>query len=251
MQPAQADDERLRTARYGLLAELNTAHLEESGPSDALTARMRAYEMAARMQTAVPAAVELAEETAETHRLYGLDQPECADFGRNCLLARRLVERGVRFVQLWSGNGPNWDSHDNVPLQHAAEAKRIDRPIAGLLGDLATRGLLADTLVVFNTEFGRTPFAQSSAGTLGVGRDHNPAGFTVWMAGAGLKPGFVHGATDPFGYRVESDEVSVHDFHATILHLLGIDHTRLTYYHDGIQRRLTNVHGRVVHELVA
>jgi uncharacterized protein (DUF1501 family) len=251
LRPSEPEDERLRLARYGLLAELNSVHAAEEGPNDALIGRMRAYEMAARMQTAVPQAVDLEQETAATRALYGLDQPGCADFGRNCLLARRLIERGVRFVQLWSGNGPNWDSHDNVPQQHSAEAKRIDQPIAGLLRDLNQRGMLADTLVVFNTEFGRTPFAQSSAGTLGVGRDHNPAGFTVWMAGAGLKPGFAYGATDEFGYRALSDAVSVHDFHATILHLLGIDHTRLTFYHDGIQRRLTNVHGRVVNELFA
>ncbi len=182
LQPAAPDDERLRLARYGLLADLNAAHLANSGPSDPLLGRMRAYEMAARMQTAVPAALGIEDETADTHKLYGIDQSHCTDFGRNCLLARRLIERGVRFVQLWSGNGPTWDSHDDVPGQHAAEAKQIDQPIAGLLRDLAQRGLLDDTLVVFNTEFGRTPFAQSSAGTLKTGRDHNPAGFTVWMA---------------------------------------------------------------------
>ena len=185
-------------------------------------------------------------------QLYGLDQPECADFGRNCLLARRLVERGVRFVQLWSGDGPKWDSHDNVPAEHAAEAKRIDRPIAGLLRDLARRGLLDDTLVMFNTEFGRTPFAQSAAGTLGVGRDHNPAGFTVWMAGAGLKPGFAYGATDDFGYRVDCGRGLGPRLSTprSCICWASIT-TRLTYYHNGIQRRLTNVHGRVVHELFA
>ena len=251
LQPAAGEPENLRLARYNLLSEMNRSHLARSAASDPLSARIHAYEMAARMQTAVPKALDLAQETAETQTLYGLDQPTSAPFGRNCLLARRLIERGVRLVQMWSGDGPKWDSHGNVPGDHAAEASRIDRPIAGLLQDLKRRGLLDDTLVVFNTEFGRTPFAQSSAGTLGVGRDHNQTAFSVWLAGAGLKPGIAHGSTDEFGYRVAQNPVSVHDFHATILHLLGIDHERLTYYHNGIQRRLTNVHGQVVKDLLA
>jgi arylsulfatase A-like enzyme len=160
----------------------------------------------------------------------------------------------VRFVQLWSGGpfgGPTWDAHDDVPKNHGDEARRIDRPVAGLLKDLRRRGLLDDTLVVFSSEFGRTPFAQSDAGKVGKGRDHNAGGFTTWMAGAGLKPGTAHGMTDEFGYHAVENAVTIADFHATILHLLGIDHERLTHYHDGIRRRLTNVHGRVVRELLA
>jgi hypothetical protein len=206
------------------------------------------------MQLAVPEATDLGQEHRETRSLYGLDRPECAEFGRNCLLARRLLERGVRFVQLWSGGalgGPTWDAHADVPGNHAREAVRIDRPVAGLIRDLRRRGLLDDTLVIFNTEFGRTPFAQSQPGTLGTGRDHNQTAFTVWMAGAGLRPGFAYGATDDFGHRVVQDPVDVHDFHATILHLMGIDHERLNYYHNGIRRRLTNVSGRVLQPLLA
>ena len=251
LQSAQPETDKRRLDRYAMLDEMNRAHLAERGPSDPLAARLHAYEMAARMQVAVPAAVDLEQETAETRALYGLDEQACGGFARNCLVARRLLEKGVRFVQLWSGNGPAWDSHGDVPGQHAAEAALIDRPIAGLLRDLAQRGMLADTLVIFNTEFGRTPFAQSAAGTLGKGRDHNQAAFSVWMAGAGLKPGFAYGTTDDFGGSVSTAAVSVHDFHATILHLLGIDHERLTFYHNGIQRRLTNVHGHVVQELIA
>ncbi len=242
-----------RKAQYAMIAEMNHRHLESHGPSDSLEARINSYEMAAKMQLAVPQVLALQQETAETNRLYGLDDPRCADFGRTCLIARRLLERGVRFVQLWSGYGAGgastWDSHDDVPSHHAREAVRVDRPIAGLLRDLKRRGMWDDTLVIFNTEFGRTPFAQSAASTLGKGRDHNQTAFTVWLAGAGLKPGFAYGETDPFGYRVVKDPVSVHDFHATLLHALGIDHERLTYYHNGIQRRLTNVHGHVIHEL--
>lgn len=251
LQPAQLVPEKLRLARYAMLEKMNRLHLADHAGSDPLAARIHAYELAAKMQMAVPEATNWAQETAETQSLYGIDDPACADFGRTCLLSRRLIERGVRFVQLWSGNGPTWDSHSDVPGNHSNEAKRIDRPIAGLLQDLARRGLLDDTLVIFNTEFGRTPFAQAAAGTLGTGRDHNQAAFSVWMAGAGLKPGFAYGATDEFGYRVVDDAVSIHDFHATILHLLGIDHERLTYYHNGIQRRLTNVHGQVVKEILA
>jgi hypothetical protein len=250
LQPRQAIDERRRQARFAVLNEMNRDHGAQHGGSDSLLARIQAYEMAARMQTTIPEVVNLADETEATQKLYGLDEPRTAPFGRSCLLGRRLLERGVRFVQLWSGNGPTWDSHGDVPKDHATEAKLIDRPIAGLLRDLAQRGMLDDTLVIFNTEFGRTPFAQSESGTLGVGRDHNPAAYTIWLAGAGLKPGIAYGATDEFGHRATENAVSVHDFHATLLHLFGVDHERLTYYHNGIQRRLTNVHGHVVHDIL-
>ncbi len=243
-----------RLARNDLLLEMNRRHLAQHAGSDPLAARIRSYELAARMQMAVPEAAGLEQESQETRALYGVDRAECADFGRSCLLARRLLERGVRFVQLWSGaelGGPTWDSHGDVPGEHGREARRIDLPIAGLLRDLRQRGLLDETLVILNTEFGRTPFAQSDAGTLGKGRDHNQTAFTAWLAGAGLRHGFAYGATDDFGYKVVSKPTTVHDFHATILDLLGLDHERLTYYHNGILRRLTNVHGEVIREVLA
>jgi hypothetical protein len=248
--PAQPLEEKTRLARYAFLDEMNRRHMAERGESDALAARIRSYEMAAKMQVAVPEAADLGQETKATQELYGLDRPECTDFARNCLLARRLLERGVRCVQLWSGanfGGPTWDAHDNVPSNHTTESRRVDRPIAALLKDLRQRGLLDDTLVVCNTEFGRTPFAQGG----GTGRDHNQTAFTSWLAGAGLKHGTTYGKTDEFGYQAVENRVSVHDFHATILHLMGIDHEQLTYYHNGIRRRLTNVEGRVLKEIFA
>jgi membrane-anchored protein YejM (alkaline phosphatase superfamily) len=217
---------------------------------------MRAYELAARMQLAVPRVVDLSQETAETEKLYGLDQELTAPFGRNCLTARRLIENGVRFVQLFSGGAfgsprINWDGHEDVKANHSQEAALIDLPVAGLIKDLRQRGLLNDTLVLFTTEFGRTPFTQSAADQVGKGRDHNQYGFSVWLAGAGLKPGLAFGATDEVGWKAIENRVTWPDFHATVLHLLGIDHTRLTYYHNGIQRRLTNVHGEVVHGILS
>jgi uncharacterized protein (DUF1501 family) len=207
------------------------------------------------MQLAVPEAADLAQESAATRTRYGVEQKECADFARGCLLARRLVERGVRFVQLWSGAAfgqeVHWDAHSNVPDNHRREAAKIDRPVAALLGDLRERGLLDDTLVIFNTEFGRTPYAESAGDQAGAGRDHNADAFSVWLAGAGLKHGIAYGQSDDIGWKTAENPVDVHDFHATILHLLGIDHTRLTCYHNGIDRRLTNVHGRVLTELLA
>jgi hypothetical protein len=253
LQPAEPVKAAAQQARQRLLAEMNGRHLADRGGEDALAARIRSYELAARMQAAVPEAADLGRETRETQGLYGLDRPECADFGRSCLLARRLLERGVRFVQLWSGAAlgtPTWDAHDDVPGNHGREARRIDRPVAGLLRDLRRRGLLDDTLVIFNTEFGRTPFAQSRPGSLGKGRDHNQTAFTVWLAGAGLRGGVAHGASDAFGHRVAGTPVTIHDFHATVLHLLGIDHERLTFYHNGIRRRLTNVHGHVLRDVL-
>jgi hypothetical protein len=207
------------------------------------------------MQLSVPEVAEISQETQATQRHYGLDQPESADFGRACLLARRLLERGVRFVQLFAGGSfgnprINWDGHENVRLNHGQEAARVDRPIAGLLRDLRRRGMLDDTLVLFTTEFGRTPFTQSAGNVLGTGRDHNQNGFTVWLAGGGVKPGFSYGSTDDVGYRSVENVVTWPDFHATVLHQLGIDHERLTYYHNGIRRRLTNVHGHVIREIL-
>lgn len=246
--------ERERATRELLLA-MNERH-RNLRADDALAARVRSYELAAKMQLAVPEVTNLDGETAATQSLYGLDHPESADFGRGCLLARRLLERGVRFVQLFSGGSfgnprINWDGHENMVANHGQEAPRIDRPVAGLLRDLRQRGMLDDTLVLFTTEFGRTPFTQSAADVVGKGRDHNQYGFSVWLAGAGLRPGMTYGRTDEFGYKAVENPVPWHDFHATVLHLLGIDHERLSFYHNGIRRRLTNVHGEVIKEILA
>jgi len=217
---------------------------------------MRSYEMAARMQRVVPKVTNLELETEETRRMYGADQKDTADFGRACLLSRRMLESGVQFIQLFSGGAfgsprINWDGHEDMVQNHTQEALRIDLPIAGLITDLRRRGMLDDTLVLFTSEFGRTPFAQSASDVVGKGRDHNQFGFSVWMAGAGLKPGFAYGSTDEIGMRAVDNPVHWHDFHATVLHLLGIDHERLTFYHNGIRRRLTDVSGQVVSGILA
>jgi uncharacterized protein (DUF1501 family) len=208
--------------------------------SGELDARIAAYELAFKMQTAAPDAVDVAKETAATHRLYGLDDDATRDFGTRCLIARRLVERGVRFVQLISGSGDSkdWDHHDDSHAGTLRQAKKVDRPVAGLLHDLAARGLLDSTLVVWSGEFGRTPTSQSK-----TGRDHNPNGFTMWMAGGGIKGGRAIGATDEIGLRAVEDKVHVHDAHATILSLLGLDHRKLTYLFQGREQRLTDVGG--------
>ncbi len=236
----------------GFLEKINRKHLERFGESKSLHARIRSYELAARMQLSVPEVSDLAGEPAHIGKLYGLDNKATAECARRCLLGRRLLERGVRFVQIFSG-GPiagspraSWDAHESVQQNHSSEAVRIDQPVAALVKDLKQRGMLKDTLVLFTTEFGRTPFTQSAADKVGTGRDHNRYGFSVWMAGAGLKPGTAYGTTDDVGWKVTENPVSWHDFHATVLRLFGIDHTRMTFYHNGIQRRLTNVHGEVV-----
>jgi hypothetical protein len=254
--PARPIAEETELASRRMLREINRQHLESRGGNDELSARIRAYELAARMQMAVPEVAALESETAPTQALYGLDRPETADFGRSCLLARRLLERGVRFVQLFSGGAfgsprINWDGHENMLENHGQEARRIDQPLAALLHDLRQRGMLEDTLVIASSEFGRTPFTQSADGILGLGRDHNQNGFTTWLAGAGLKPGYAYGSTDEIGYKAVENRVSWYDFHATVLHLLGINHERLTYYHNGIKRRLTNVHGEVIRDILA
>lgn len=238
-----------------LLAALNRKHQERHG-EDVLAARMKSYELAAKMQRVVPEVTDLNRETDAMRRQYGVEEPPTNDFGRACLLARRLLESGVRFVQLFSGGAfqsprINWDGHENMKLNHGQEALRIDKPLAGLIGDLRQRGLLEDTLVLFTSEFGRTPFTQSKADVLGEGRDHNQYGFSVWMAGAGLKHGLAYGSTDEIGMKAAENPVHWHDFHATVLHLMGIDHERLTYYHNGIRRRLTDVSGHVVRDILA
>ena len=231
-----------------LLAKLSLS--EKAGADHAeLRARIASYELAFRMQSQAPEAVDLASESAETKRLYGLDDPRTERFGRRCLLARRLVERGVRFVQVYSGGGhldENWDAHGDVNKNHELHCGETDQPIAALMTDLKRRGLLDETLVVWTGEFGRTPTAQN-----GKGRDHSPRGFTAWLAGGGVKGGQTFGATDDFGYAAALNKVHVHDLHATILHLMGFDHTLLTYFHGGRDMRLTDVEGRVVRELVA
>jgi hypothetical protein len=253
--PASALPSEYEQDSAAVLAALNRRHLEQRG-DDAFAARMRSYELAARMQRVVPEVADLGRETAATQSLYGLDQEATADFGRGALLTRRLLEAGVRFVQIFSGGAfqsprVNWDGHENMKQNHGQEALRIDKPIAGLLRDLRQRGLLDDTLVLFTSEFGRTPFTQSDAAVLGEGRDHNQYGFSIWMAGGGLKHGIAYGTSDEIGLRAAENPVHWHDLHATVLHLLGIDHERLTYYHNGIRRRLTDVSGKIVRDILA
>jgi len=239
------------------LDQMNQEHLAQFSGDTNLAARIKSHEMLARLQLSVPEATSIASEPKHIQNLYGLHTPTTHDCARRCILARRLLERGVRFVQIYSG-GPiagnpraSWDAHENVFKNHSIEAEKIDQPIAALLLDLKQRGMLDDTLVLFTTEFGRTPFAQSSAGSIGPGRDHNKYAFSIWMAGAGLKNGFSYGESDPIGWKVVNKPTQWHDFHATVLHLLGIDHEQLTFYHNGIQRRLTNVHGKVIHDILA
>lgn len=246
-------DHRRRSARLEALEALNLADLQANPGDPLLSARVRAYELAARMQVSVPEAIEFADEGKGVRTLYGLDRPETAGFGRNCLLARRLLERGVRFVQLYHGGAfgsprINWDGHENIFENHSNQSASMDRPLAGLLQDLKRLGMLEDTLVLWTTEFGRTPFTE---GIGGKGRDHHHLGFTCWMAGAGLRPGITHGATDELGYLNAEHPTSVHDLHATVLHLMGINHKSLTYYHNGINRRLTDVQGEVIASILA
>jgi hypothetical protein len=240
-----ATDERQR-AKLGLIQEFNRRH-HERRPEDAdLEARIAAYELAYRMQAAAPEAVDLAQETAETKRLYGLDDKVTERMGRNCLLARRLVERGVRFVQLYCGSGSKWDAHSNVEGNHGRYCRESDRPVAGLLKDLKRRGLLDSTLVIWGGEFGRTPMSES-----GTGRDHNPYGFTTWLAGGGIRGGVTYGATDEIGLWAVDGRAHVHDLHATILHCLGIDHQKLTYLYNGRDERATINGGKVIEAVLA
>lgn len=230
-------------------ARLNELHRANRADDSRLAARIDSFELAYRMQTAAPEAFSLAGETAQTARLYGLDQKATETFGKQCLLARRLVERGVRFVQLYhtTGGFQPWDQHSDLKAGHEKNALATDLPIAGLLGDLKQRGLLDDTLVIWGGEFGRTPAREGTAN----GRDHHPFGFTMWLAGGGVKGGMSHGATDEFGWDAVDKPVHVHDLHATILHLLGLDHERLTYNFAGRDFRLTDVYGNVVREILA
>lgn len=228
------------------LKQQNEKHLAQRQNDNELSARIDSYELAYRMQSAAPEVVDISRESDATQKLYGLDEKETSEFGTRCLLARRMVERGVRFVQLYSGDTNGWDAHKDVLDNHSHYCQATDKPVAGLLKDLKQRGLLDDTLVIWGGEFGRMPMSEQ-----GKGRDHNPWGYTVWMAGGGVKPGMVYGATDDVGLRAAEDKVHVHDLHATILHLLGIDHELLTYFHNGREERLTDVAGRVVKEILA
>jgi uncharacterized protein (DUF1501 family) len=211
-----------------------------------LEARIAAYELAFRMQAKAPQAVDLGSETEETERLYGLDQDHTAANGRNCLLARRLLERGVRFVQIYMGAGSQWDAHSDLPGNHAKFCRESDKPIAGFIKDLKRRGLLNDTLVIWGGEFGRTPMSES-----GTGRDHNPYGYTMFFAGGGVKPGIAFGQTDEIGLYAVENKVHLHDIHATILHLLGLDHEQLTFSHNGRDERLTGTEGEVIKGILA
>jgi hypothetical protein len=246
LKPPEGMSDTAQRRTLNLIGKLNARHLATRGDDPELAARIQAYELAYRMQSAAPEAVDLSCETEATRALYGLDRKETAEFGTRCLLARRLVERGVRFVQLYSGDVTGWDAHDDVEANHARMCARTDQPIAGLLKDLKGRGLLDETVVIWGGEFGRMPMSES-----GRGRDHNPYGFTVWLAGGGTKGGTVHGATDAVGLRAEVDPVHVHDLHATILHLLGLDHTQLTFLHNGREDRLTDTSGKVIQSILA
>jgi hypothetical protein len=230
-------------------ATLNRSYAEQHSGDTELDARVRAYELAAQMQLSVPDAISLESESAATKRAYGFDVPETSFMARRCVLARRLIERGVRFVQVYHGaSGTDWDAHGDLLGNHGKMAREYDQPVAALLNDLAERGLLKDTLVMGVTEFGRTPVAQGAGKK---GRDHHPNCFTCWLAGAGVTPGIAYGVSDELGYQPAENPVTVYDFHATALHLLGLNHEKLTYYHNGIRRRLTDVHGNVVKSILS
>jgi len=238
--------ERQRS-KLDALMELNRLHQAERNPNPELEARIASFELAFRMQREAPEAFDLSRESAATHRLYGTDQPATELFGRQCLLARRLAERGVRFIQLFDAPKNNaWDHHSGLREELPKRCAAVDQPMAALLLDLESRGLLEDTLVLWGGEFGRTPTAEGTNG-----REHHPFGFTMWMAGGGVRGGMVHGATDEFGWHAVQDKVHVHDLHATILHLMGLDHTRLTYRFGGRDHRLTDVYGDVVSPILA
>ncbi len=232
-----------------LLQHMNRQHAADHPADSRLEARIASCELAAKMQLSAPEAFDLSRESEITRKGYGLDNKVTEDFGRRCLLARRLIERGTRFVQVWSGaQGAvlNWDNHANIQTELPIMANSVDRPISALLDDLKARGLMEDTLLIWTTEFGRTPFAQAS-----MGRDHNGGTFVTWLAGAGIKPGVAHGRSDDLGYQTAEGKTYCYDLHATILHLLGIDHTKLTVRNAGIDRRLTDVHGHVIQPILA
>ena len=238
---------RLQRTQLDLLSEINREYQRTVGPNGELEARLKSFELAFRMQNEMPEAQDLTRETSATKSLYGMDEKVTEDFGRQCLLARRFAERGVRFIQVTHSNTDvQWDQHSKLKEGHEANALEVDKPIVGLLTDLKSRGLLEDTLVLWAGEFGRTPTAQGTDG-----RDHNPYGFTVWLAGGGVRAGYHHGSTDDYGFYATTGKVHIHDLHATLLHLLGIDHKRLTYRYSGRDFRLTDVSGHLVNEILA
>lgn len=247
LKPTEAN-EQVQKRKLGLLAKLDQGVIQRVGAVDPIEAAIANYELAFRMQTAVPDLMDISSETKATQSLYGIDEPATDVYGRQCLVARRLVERGVRFVELLCQNlgHDRWDQHGNLKRGHEDNARAVDKPIAGLLKDLKARGLLESTLVVWAGEFGRTPMAQGSNG-----RDHNPFGFSVWLAGGGIKGGTIYGKTDEYGYHAIEGKTEVHDLHATMLHLLGMDHKRLTYRFGGRDMRLTDVHGELVESILA
>jgi Protein of unknown function (DUF1501) len=233
-------------ATLDLIQQLNRDHLAARDHDDELAARIRAYELAYRMQTAAPELVDLSGETADTQSMYGLDQKETRDFGQRCLLARRMIERGVRFVQVYSGDTNGWDAHNDVLKNHTQMCRATDQPVAALLTDLKQRGLWDDTLIIWGGEFGRMPMSEQ-----GTGRDHNPCGYSVWLAGGAVRGGLAYGTTDPIGLRAAENRVHIHDLHATILHTLGLNHEHLTYFHAGRDQRLTDVEGNVVRDILS
>jgi hypothetical protein len=247
LKPGEAST-KLQQSKLKLLRKLDQGAVQRLGGDDKLEAAIANYELAFRMQTAVPDLYDLSKETEATRKLYGVDDPQTDIYGRQCLIARRLVERGVRFIELLCPHvgHDRWDQHGNLKRGHEDNARAVDRPIAGLLKDLKSRGLLKDTLVIWGGEFGRTPMAQGSDG-----RDHNPFGFTIWLAGGGVKGGAVYGATDDYGYHAVEKKVEIHDLHATMLHLLGMNHKKLTLRFGGRDMRLTDVHGEVVKGVLA
>ena len=246
LQPPEGMTEAQQRGRLDALAKLNEMDVAQNPGNSELAALISSYELAYRMQGCAPEAVDTSAESDATKKLYGLGDPVTEPFGRQCLMARRLVERGVRFVQLFSGGqGADWDAHINLDVNHRARATEMDLPVAGLLTDLKSRGMLDSTLVVWHGEFGRMPISQR-----GVGRDHNPGAMTGWMAGAGIQGGQQIGASDDFGYKAAEQRISAHDLHATMLHLLGMDHTKLTYRYNGRDMRLTDVHGTLIPQIV-
>ena len=242
--------QRTQREQLNLLDQLNQRHLAQRPGGRELAARINSYELAYRMQSATPEAVDISKETQETSEMYGVGKHPTDEYGRNCLIARRLVERGVRFIQLYSGGGhleETWDAHAGIESNHGQHAPEVDQPIAALLTDLEQRGMLDETLVIWGGEFGRMPFSE---GKNAPGRNHNPYGFSIWLAGAGVKGGSTHGSTDELGFEAVDDKVHLHDLHATILHIMGLDHELLTYFHQGREESLTDVGGRVVEEIL-
>ncbi len=241
---AEGTPRNLQRMELDLLREMNVDRMAETGPDSSLEARINSFELAFRMQAAAPEMQSIADESEATQKLYGLDQPQTMNFGRQCLMARRFAERGVRFIQCT--HSYKWDQHGGLRADHAKNAMEVDQPIAALLTDLKSRGLLDETLVLWGGEFGRTPVAQGDDG-----RDHNPQGYTMWMAGGGVRAGLVYGKTDDYGYYSVENKVHLHDLHATMLNLLGFEHTKLTFKYGGRDFRLTDVHGEVVHDIIA